>query len=293
MSPSLLFETIGARHGVIDMPCPECSPQRRSPRNRRRPVLRVWRRCEDFLSFSCARCGWQGFGVRDGATRARLTPKPVSSAEQVTDIDRSARALALWGSALPLRGSLAEIYLASRAIRLTEKVYAAGALRFLQSCPFGAERRPAMLALMRDIVTDEPRAIHRTALKSDGTGKAEMPEGRSPKQMLGPAAGCAVKLVEDEAVTLGLAIAEGIENALTALCAGWSPVWAAGCMGTLAKFPVLAGLDAVTIFSDPEPTGIEAAQQCAIRWRDAGREATVVIPPNGDWNDVGRAIRCL
>ncbi len=109
--------------------------------------------------------------------------------------------------------------------------------------------------------------------------------------MLGPVAGCAVKLIDDAEVTIGLGIAEGIENALTALCAGWSPVWAAGCKGGLAKFPVLAGIDALTVFSDPEPGGVEAARACARRWQNAGHEGTVVIPPGSDWNDIGRTNR--
>ncbi len=81
-----------------------------------------------------------------------------------------------------------------------------------------------MIAVMRDIVTNEPRAIHRTALKPDGIGKAEMADRGSPKRMLGPAAGCAVKLSDDAEVTYGLGVAEGIENGLAALCSGWSPV---------------------------------------------------------------------
>src|ERR1700730_5588491 len=36
------------------------------------------------------------------------------------------------------------------------------AIRFLASCPFGRERFPAMICLVRNIVTNEPQGIHRT-----------------------------------------------------------------------------------------------------------------------------------
>ena len=89
-------------------------------------------------------------------------------------------------------------------------------------------------------------------------------------------------------MTLGIGIAEGIENALTAICAKWTPVWAAGSKPLLANFPVLRGVDAMTIFADPEPGGVEASRTCARRWSDAAREARVFIPPDADWNDIGR-----
>ncbi len=78
-----------------------------------------------------------------------------------------------------------EVYLANRGIALTDTIHAADALRFDPSCPFGAKRHPAMVALMRDVLTNEPKAIHRTALKTDGSGRAERVDGQSPKQMLG------------------------------------------------------------------------------------------------------------
>jgi hypothetical protein len=266
--------------------------------NQRRPVLRVWRRDEEFLTFNCARCGWRGsvggqHDHRDHRDRqtsmAQLGAIKAAPSPKLSDAERSARALELWSAASSLRRSLAEAYLSSRGLSLHEPVLIPDVLRFHASCPFGRERLPAMLALMRDIRTDEPRAIHRTALQQDGSGKAEPADGGSSKRMLGPAGGCAIKLIADEDVTLGLGIAEGIENALTAMSAGWSPVWAAGSKGSLAKFPVLPGIEALTLFTDPEPGGVEAARECARRWQESGREATILIPPSGDWNDVGKS----
>jgi hypothetical protein len=196
---------------------------------------------------------------------------------------RAELAMELWRAARPARGTIVETYLAGRGLHLPPDT---SELRFLETCPFGRERHPAMLALMRNIVTNAPQAVHRTALKPDGSGKAVMADGGQAKRMLGPAAGAVVKLCPDEDVTLGLGIAEGIENALTAICGGWRPVWAAGSAGAVASFPVLGGVEALTIFADPEPTGVAAARRCAGRWQEAGREATVIRPHgNLDWNE--------
>jgi len=41
----------GGRLGTFDVPCPVCGPNKRSPSNRRRPVLRIWRIEPSFAGF--------------------------------------------------------------------------------------------------------------------------------------------------------------------------------------------------------------------------------------------------
>jgi hypothetical protein len=52
---SLTFRAIsrlaGHRLGVADVPCPSCGPDRRSPANQRRKVLRVWRVSPTFVTY--------------------------------------------------------------------------------------------------------------------------------------------------------------------------------------------------------------------------------------------------
>lgn len=184
-----------------------------------------------------------------------------------------------------------DTYLASRGLHLPNDVRQADALRFHPATPFKLKdgstvKLPAMVAVMRDIVTNEPTGIHRTALKPDGSGKAEMPDGTSPKKMMGRAKSAVVKLSADDTVTDGLGICEGIEDALTIIGAGWRPVWAALSAGGIADFPVLPGIECLTIFGDADPTGLAAAQECQARWRAAGRECVIVLPPHDgtDWN---------
>jgi hypothetical protein len=244
-----------------------------------------WRECKEHVRRRLGLPTCPQANCRQGTDRAAVRP-PLRHEKQ-SDADRMRCALSLWSATQPPKGSLVESYLAARGLSLPDEVIRADALRFHPACPFGADRYPAMIALMCDIRTNEPKAIHRTALKPDGSGKLEIP-GASSKRMLGPAAGSAVKLIEDAEVTLGLGIAEGIENALTAICAGWSPVWATAGKGLLKNFPVLAGIEALTVFADPEPGGVQAAHQCARRWHEAGREGTVIEPKwaGSDLNDL-------
>jgi hypothetical protein len=103
--------------------------------------------------------------------------------------------------------------------------------------------------------------------------------------MLGPAG--VIRLSPDDEVEFGLGLTEGVENGLAVMAAGWRPVWACGCLGMLQRFPVLAGIAALTVFADAKPHEIAGARACAQRWADAGREAFVYVPPSaGDWNAV-------
>jgi hypothetical protein len=95
--------------------------------------------------------------------------------------------------------------------------------------------------------------------------------------MLGRAAGAAIKLCPDDEVTLGLGLVEGIETGLAVISLGWRPIWAAGSAGGMAQFPVLSGIEELTIFADNDKNGVgqRAAKQCAERWRDAGCLVTI------------------
>jgi hypothetical protein len=137
---------------------------------------------------------------------------------------------------------------------------------------------------MTDPASNEPCGAHMTYLSADGGGKAE---GERKKIMLGRVG--VIRLVPDAEVTLGLGLAEGIETALAVTQRfGWSPVWAATSAGAIRAFPRLAGIEALTIFADQDAAGMAAAEVCAARWRDAGAEARICVPPAGDFNDLAR-----
>jgi hypothetical protein len=81
----------------------------------------------------------------------------------------------------------------------------------------------------------------------------------------------------------GLVICEGTETGIALHQAELRPVWALGGAGNLAVFPVLAGIECLTIAADRDSAGIEAAQKCAERWRRSRRQVRIITPPAGDW----------
>jgi len=85
-------------------------------------------------------------------------------------------------------------------------------IRFHPDCPFGEERHPAMVCLVRGIVSNKPQAIHRTALSPDGI--AIKRSGKTFRMCLAPVSGGAIKIDPDENVTMGLCIGEGSRRAL-------------------------------------------------------------------------------
>ena len=190
-------------------------------------------------------------------------------------------ALNLWRAAEPPHGTPVETYLASRGLKLPQRCE--HALRFHPACPRGEARLPAMLGLMSGIVTGRPLGVHRTFLSADGRAKANLEPN---KMMLGRAKGAVLKLTPDEDVTRGLGLVEGIEDGLAVLNSGWAPVWVCLSAGALASFPVLGGIQALTIFTDNDTAGAAAAAACIERWRGAGKEASVVAPPR-DLKDFG------
>jgi len=187
-----------------------------------------------------------------------------------------------WDSASPARGSPVENWLRVRGIVFEPAELDRLPLRWTDQCPHGRSSAPAMLALMTDAITAEPCGLHRTFLLPDGSAKAF---GKDSRMMLGPAG--IMRLSPDDAVSEGLGICEGIETGLAIMATGWRPIWAAGSLDGLKQFPVLAGIECLTVFADPKPQEVAGARACAARWAEGGREAIIRIPGGvGDWNDV-------
>jgi putative DNA primase/helicase len=178
--------------------------------------------------------------------------------------DEAARielALKIWDAAGSLKGSLGFKYFIERRGLHAGLLDLDHCLRF--HVGFGA-----VVVLMTDAITNQPVGVHRTFLKADATKNTD--QGQKGKKMLGKQG--VIRLSPEEIVTHGLGITEGIEDALAVLISGWSPVWAATSAGAIKTFPVLPGIEALTIFQDDNAAGSDAAEACAQRWHDAGRE---------------------
>ncbi|MEG9525085.1 MAG: toprim domain-containing protein [Hyphomicrobiales bacterium] len=207
------------------------------------------------------------------------TPPPSAS-------DRAAFAVRIWRQAQSAEGSPVEAYLARRSLSLPDD--AQTVIRYAPACPFAGERTPAMIALVRNVVTNQPQAVHRTALNREGE-KVEV-DGKD-RLALGSIRGGAVKLTADEEVTTCLGIGEGIETTLSLRRLpefGASPVWSVLNAGGITSFPVLPGIEVLWIAVDDDPAGRGASELCADRWRRAGREVFLVrsTTAGADLNDI-------
>ena len=238
----------------------------------------------DAINWSRRWLGLDEYGDAGTSNRPAPPPSPPNSLPS----DRWRRP---WRGALPIAGTVAEIYLHARGLRFEDPW--GGVLRFARHHarhrPDGAlELHPALLALLRDIRSGEPCGIIDIYLRSDGTDRLRDKKG---KTNWGQARGGAVMFTDFADVTMGLTICEGVETGLALLADDMAPVWALGGAGNLGKFPVLGGIEALTIAADTGKPGQDAAAEVAARWRAAGCETLVLTPrKNGDWADPRKAM---
>ena len=167
----------------------------------------------------------------------------------------------MWEVATSLGGTLGERYFVEQRGLNVRHLHLDHVLRWHagQRC---------IIALMTDAITRKPTGIHRTYLDPAGA--------KISRKMLGRK-GC-IRLSPDDGVALGLGLVEGIEDGLSVLLSGWAPVWVAADAGAMTRFPVLDGVESLTIFADADTAGVSAAQQCSARWIATGREARISPP---------------
>jgi hypothetical protein len=233
-----------------------------------------WRDCRDLVR------------QRLGIDRTSYKPAPAAPRADAVDERRIAFARLIWDEAIDPRSTVVETYLAGRGLKLPDEC-CGHALRYHAACPWEGTRVPAMIAAYRDIGNSRIiTGIHRTALTPDGQ--------KIGRKMLGAARDSAIMLDPDENVTMGLAIAEGIESALAGRELGWKPCWALGSAGAIAKFPVLSGIECLNVLCETDDSGAnaKAVQEVGRRWTYAGREVLTIKPVfRGDLNDVLRKCR--
>jgi phage/plasmid primase-like uncharacterized protein len=224
----------------------------------------------------------QAVARRDRLERERERREAADLRETIRYCDR------LWARAAPLPRE-ALTYLAERRIVLDD-VPDQGGLRFLARCPFDGVVLPCVVARFTDAITNARGGLWRRPITGD-----------KPKS-LAPIKNHVIRLWPDEDIAEGLVIGEGVETVLAAATTSifihhntlLRPAWACGCDDTLRHFPVLPGIEHLTILADNDAKGAgqAAARDCAERWAAAGREAEVLTPDNvgEDFNDLAR--RC-
>ena len=286
----LTFGLGGRWHGGYGVAaCPICQPERRKDQNaltladghNGRLVLDCKKSACAFLDILAAAGPRSGnYTPPDAATLAQREAEAKAEAQR-----KAAQAKRLWQEAQPIAGTIAETYLRGRGISCDLPP----TLRFHGACWHGATARhyPALVATVQGAGLP---AVHRTYLRPDGTGKADLD---AAKAMLGATAGGAVRLAEGPA---RLVVAEGIENALSLLCGlldGPATVWAALSTSGLRGLHLPPNPSRLTIACDGDGPGRDAAQALAERAHALGWQVGTLDPGDGaDWNDIltGKAV---
>lgn len=209
-------------------------------------------------------------GLEGGGT-VSAPPRP-PDASTLTDAERTAKALAVWNGAMDAALALTA-YCASRHLPGLER---SPALRWRSDVRHPEERglMPAMVAAVVD-VSGQFIACHRTYLRRDGSGKADL----SPnKASLGPLAGGAIRL---DPSGPEIVIGEGIETAAAAGRILSLPAWAGVSAGNIERTMELPSeVRRVVIAADPDMPGQRAADGAARRWAAEGRGVRIVTPDN-------------
>lgn len=203
-----------------------------------------------------------------GESIARPKVKPrerVATNPDDYECKQAAKAQHLWLQRCLITGSPAEPYL-REARGYTGPLPAT--LGFLP--PSKPTHHPAMIAAFG--IPDEPEpgivgelrgvsAVHITLLRPDGSGKAGV---KPSKLIIGRPLNRPIVL-EPPNDLLGLAICEGIEDALSVHEATGLGVWAAGAAGFMPKLAdtVPSYIEAVTIYAHPDKSGQDGARGLA------------------------------
>jgi hypothetical protein len=268
---------IGRHHAI----CPECSHNRKKKLQKCLGVTIG----DKGVQFGCNHCGWTGGKLyrEDGeAARNRRRPSPakVLQPPSVGIDDSLKRVKWLWSQRQPIIGSIAEKYL--RECR-GYKGRLPGTLGFL---PVRGEYPPAMIAAFGAAVETLPgeiiiydaavRGVHITKIKPDGSGKSG---SDADKLTIGVANKSPIWLAPPND-GLGLAIAEGIEDALSVHEATGLGAWAAGTAGRLPDMAecVPPYIKSVTVMVDADPTGEKNAEELGRRLDERGIEVRTVRP---------------
>ena len=209
--------------------------------------------------------------------RERQTPAPRSSPEA---------ARRLWAAGKPVRGTLAERYLRSRAITAP---LGCPPLRFHPKCytrtDDDAEPQtwPALLAAVTDL-DGSITGLHRTWLDPATGGKAPL---SSPRRAMGNLLGCGVQFgpgADREAQVL--AAGEGLETmlALRSILPRL-PAIAALSANHLAALELPASLQRLYVVRDDDPAGRRAAETLTVRALADGFDLVVLAPMLNDLDE--------
>lgn len=196
--------------------------------------------------------------------------------------DMGALAVRLWKASVPIVGTLAEEYLLARGLSPPYPK----ALRFNPATILGSgptkRIMPAMIAAAENDIG--VTAVQRTFLDPEDVLRKPIPK---PKVSLGLIGSAAIRLAP---ATDELGLAEGIEDALSAMEWFGTPTWALGGVERLAFVAIPERVRRVIVYADRGRAAERLLEKARDHLTANGRELIPRLPQHhDDWNDAWRA----
>jgi hypothetical protein len=227
---------------------------------------------------------WEGRASDTDRDRQTQTAAKVS--HETDALAMRDRARRIFDDAILCHGTMAQRYLESRDIWSVARQFED--IRFHPQCPRGKAVQPAIVMVMRDLVTPSiVQAVQRIYLvddRKDGT------------MMLGPVSHAAMMLGIYSRIDMPclLNVTEGLESALSVFAMveqpkpgmDQAPVWALGSAGAVERLPMFdEALDGLIIWADHDVAGLRAARLCRDRWwQTHERSVLVKVPEREGWD---------
>lgn len=221
--------------------------------------------------------------VMKALERNKLHDRTAVEMREVTSKrDMGALAVRLWKASVPIAGTLAEEYLLARGL---SPPYSK-ALRFNPATILGSgptkRIMPAMIAAAENDIG--VTAVQRTFLDPEDVLRKPIPK---PKVSLGLIGSAAIRLAP---ATDELGLAEGIEDALSAMEWFGTPTWALGGVERLAFVAIPERVRRVIVYADRGRAAERLLEKARDHLTANGRELIPRLPQHhDDWNDAWRA----
>jgi hypothetical protein len=189
----------------------------------------------------------------------------------------------LWGEATAIAGTLAEVYLNHRGIRLAPWP---AALRFHPAAdhPKLKQKFPALIAQVNGAAED---SFQFTYLSADGKGKAAI-DKQDQRRTLGSNKGGVVLLTDDIQPGATLAVGEGVESVASAMQASGLAGIAVLGIGGLANIEFSPDVVEIVLLAENDDASRKAIDKAAPSLVEKGIRVRAAQPPQGfgDFNDL-------